>query len=67
MKYKELKKLLYKTQLQLSHADKTVHDLIEFSDMQERHQQITEDALNREWIIREYLEERNAELIRAMA
>lgn len=67
MKYKELKKLLHNTQIQLAHANKTVHDLMELNNQSERHQRMTEDALSREWVIREYLEDRHVKLIQAMA
>lgn len=46
--------------------DNHIEELKGFIEMQEQHQVITENALEREWIIREYLEERNDELVLAL-
>lgn len=74
MKCKKLKKLLKKTQLELfrcqgrlAEVDKTVHDLIELNNNADRHLQITEKALEKEWVIVSYLEDRQVRLIQAMA
>lgn len=74
MKYKELKKLLKKTRLELfrckgrlAMVDKTVDDLIEFSNQQERIQITTEKELEKQWVILSYLEARQVKLIQAMA
>lgn len=74
MKYKELKKLLKKTQLELFRvqgrlaiATKLADDMLEFSNQQERHMRIAENSLEREWVIVSYLEDRQMKLIQAMA
>lgn len=46
--------------------DNHIEELKGFIEMQEQHQVITEKYLEREWIIREYLEERNESLILAL-
>jgi tRNA-dihydrouridine synthase len=63
----ELKKQLSESNRKLAIANGTVFDLMNLSDMQERHKRTAEKALEREWIIREYLEEQNRKLILALA
>lgn len=46
--------------------DNHIEELKGFIEMQEHHQVITENALEREWVIREYLEERNESLVLAL-
>lgn len=46
--------------------DNHIEELKGFIEMQEEHQVITENALEREWTIREYLEERNDKLVLAV-
>lgn len=72
MKYKELKKLLKKTQLELFRcqgrlhiANKCANDMIEFSNQQERIQIMSDKEVDRRGVIIDYLEDYNRKLIRA--
>lgn len=66
MKYKEMRKLLEKTQFQLAIANKTIHDLIELTNEYERVEIAGDKELEKCGFIIDYLEDRQIDLIRSM-